>query len=322
MTQNKDKRRSEFENRLYPQLLLGWFNDEVDPDASFPPRGLRNSRWRRKIAEYHQKAVLTPISNAVPFLMDEPAEEFEHTAIDISEMRIAPPSSLFWCEFRRDSYQAGVLCETVAKSDTTWQTKGFEAFEYRHALCMTMFWQFRGKPIQWLGRTKVFLLDDGGQILGKNSAKQFELANEKYFTQTVPDGGYLTESQEADRFYEHIANVTAFGLGLMSSNSGPTFKLESTCKIAASASKRLGRHLVYKVCRLKTHGIKLKYINSRETGEERPLHGVRGHFKAFTEDCPLFGKWVGRYYWRSHQRGDEALGEVVKEYRVELGGGT
>ncbi len=49
---------------------------------------------------------------------------------------------------------------------------------------------------------------------------------------------------------------------------------------------------------------------------ETRLHITRGHFKEYTEDSPLFGKYTGRYWWQPHTRGNKELGTVAKDYRV------
>lgn len=46
------------------------------------------------------------------------------------------------------------------------------------------------------------------------------------------------------------------------------------------------------------------------------LHLVRGHFKSFTPERPLFGRYTGTYWWGLHARGDARAGEVRKDYAV------
>jgi hypothetical protein len=46
------------------------------------------------------------------------------------------------------------------------------------------------------------------------------------------------------------------------------------------------------------------------------IHLCRGHFKIFTEDAPLFGRYTGLYWWDPHVRGDKTKGLVVKDYIV------
>lgn len=56
---------------------------------------------------------------------------------------------------------------------------------------------------------------------------------------------------------------------------------------------------------------------ANEIGVPMALHVCRGHFKEFTEDKPLFGKHVGRYWWPMHVRGKADAGSVDKQYKVE-----
>lgn len=52
------------------------------------------------------------------------------------------------------------------------------------------------------------------------------------------------------------------------------------------------------------------------TGIKRALHICRGHFRRYTEDAPLFGKYIGTCWIESHVRGSSEAGEVVKQYEV------
>ena len=45
-------------------------------------------------------------------------------------------------------------------------------------------------------------------------------------------------------------------------------------------------------------------------------HLVRGHFKTFTSDAPLFGKHVGTYWIHPHSRGNAKNGFVTKDYEI------
>lgn len=49
---------------------------------------------------------------------------------------------------------------------------------------------------------------------------------------------------------------------------------------------------------------------------ENRIHLCRGHFKTYTEDAPLFGKFTGRYWWQPSVRGQNADGIVMKNYTV------
>lgn len=46
------------------------------------------------------------------------------------------------------------------------------------------------------------------------------------------------------------------------------------------------------------------------------LHLVRGHFKTYTAEAPLFGARTGIYWWGLHARGDSRRGAIRKDYNV------
>lgn len=55
-------------------------------------------------------------------------------------------------------------------------------------------------------------------------------------------------------------------------------------------------------------------------GDDRPkkaLHLARGHFAHYTEDKPLFGKYVGTFWRPAHVRGSADVGTVYKDYKVK-----
>lgn len=85
------------------------------------------------------------------------------------------------------------------------------------------------------------------------------------------------------------------------------------------------RHKKGKEEMVKYHVLNLHPLSSRtvsrsgvQTEETRRVHLYRGHFKSFTEDKPLFGRFTGRYWWQPQVRGDKKKGIVNKDYNVEV----
>ena len=52
------------------------------------------------------------------------------------------------------------------------------------------------------------------------------------------------------------------------------------------------------------------------SGKKVKIHLCRGHFKNYTKDAPLFGRYTGLYWWQPHVRGDKKEGMVVKDYEI------
>ncbi len=53
------------------------------------------------------------------------------------------------------------------------------------------------------------------------------------------------------------------------------------------------------------------------TGQSTALHLVRGHFKHYGPERPLFGHVVGTYWWGQQVRGSAERGAVHKRYELE-----
>jgi len=48
------------------------------------------------------------------------------------------------------------------------------------------------------------------------------------------------------------------------------------------------------------------------------IHLCRGHFKTYTIEHPLFGKFTGRYWWQAHVAGRNREGVVLKDYEIKM----
>jgi hypothetical protein len=58
------------------------------------------------------------------------------------------------------------------------------------------------------------------------------------------------------------------------------------------------------------------YHESTEPLSHNRVHLCRGHFKEYTAEHPLFGKYTGLYWWQPHVRGQNKNGIVMKDYNV------
>ena len=71
--------------------------------------------------------------------------------------------------------------------------------------------------------------------------------------------------------------------------------------------------VVYK--RLRIPGtVRRRTATGEHSGVELRSHICRGHFKTYTAEAPLFGKYVGKFWHPCHVRGNPKIGEVEKDY--------
>ena len=75
----------------------------------------------------------------------------------------------------------------------------------------------------------------------------------------------------------------------------------------------------YKVLNLLLPGIRTDSNKSYSRGLDikQRVHLCRGHFKEYTDKRPLFGKYVGRYWWQPIVRG-KGDGMIAKEYQIKV----
>jgi hypothetical protein len=78
------------------------------------------------------------------------------------------------------------------------------------------------------------------------------------------------------------------------------------------------KKFVYKVLNVTLPTTRKKSTSESSTvGAGTRVHFCRGHFKTYTEDAPLFGRFVGRYWWQTQVRGNPEQGFSAKDYNLK-----
>lgn len=131
----------------------------------------------------------------------------------------------------------------------------------------------------------------------------------------------LSQYQRAEALEETFFwAVTMFLLMLYSKNVGTNEINPSKKKGKTGFGSRKLPMFTYHVLKLnlpKKKGEKEKNMNANEAMKHYRKHFCRGHFKVYTEDAPLLGKFVGRYWFSAHLRGSED-GFVDKDYKAVI----
>lgn len=60
-----------------------------------------------------------------------------------------------------------------------------------------------------------------------------------------------------------------------------------------------------------------RLARDNNVGLHRALHFCRGHFKTYTSEAPLFGKYVGHWFWSDSVRGNPESGRVDTTYGIK-----
>lgn len=76
----------------------------------------------------------------------------------------------------------------------------------------------------------------------------------------------------------------------------------------------------YNIVEISATTTKIRYAGEVDWDYRSPenvaFHMCRGHFKTYTKDAPLFGKYVGTFWWQPQARGTIDEGIIEKEYFV------
>jgi len=113
-----------------------------------------------------------------------------------------------------------------------------------------------------------------------------------------------------------IAQTILLTFKLLSTKNIVTCRQDPPAKLQKSRKKKGKPELFsWHELAMESKGV-ARNANNNMTGQLLPLHWVRGHFKEYTQDKPLFGNITGRYWWQPHLAGKETDRFVEKTYVV------
>lgn len=117
---------------------------------------------------------------------------------------------------------------------------------------------------------------------------------------------------------EHMG-VCQMALGLINCRNIHTVDVVPPPKLAKKhKKKRKTNHdlVVYKVLQIGPTSAPAAENKPTKTGDQLRMHIARGHYKTYTEDKPLFGRYTGTFWWEAQFRGNKKKGLVNKNYQV------
>lgn len=144
----------------------------------------------------------------------------------------------------------------------------------------------------------------------------------------TPEGGYKdntmvftydTRSPFSREDVEKIYRVGLFAglLAIQSMNSQCVEFIDHEQHIVPRLLKRRGtKPVTFKELLLKPTHVQHENNNAKPYQGIMPEHARRGHPATYTEDAPLFGKFVGTFWRKPTVVGERKNGIVVKDYKV------
>lgn len=132
---------------------------------------------------------------------------------------------------------------------------------------------------------------------------------------------YIFKNQRATERLDELIRIAASlahkGICLLNCKNIQTEKIKAPAALNRKRTKR-GKQAIfdYHVLNVVVPSKGRGYSQKTDPLSHNRIHLCRGHFKEYTEEHPLFGKYTGLYWWQPHVRGQNKDGIVVKDYDV------
>lgn len=214
---------------------------------------------------------------------------------------LAPPYQEMWFEWTMDDhaldinpYKVGAHVRAPKNTDQGWN--------YTFAI----FWGTK-KGVQVLPYIMEFSIPPDGRV---------ERINYKYSVLHGAAALSAAADAEVDLVFGSYVGRIMFAIGLLHCKN--IIEVEKGGKNPNVKNRRHRskgtKHYVLNI--VPARNIKRTEYEQSAKGNQQRLHFRRGHFKEYTTEKPLFGKYVGVFWWEAHAAGNAEIGEIKKDYRI------
>ena len=241
---------------------------------------------------------------------------------------VAPPFDLMWVEYADPMGQKGMLLHATSRRKNpdmlVWSDEfpGREDVEWVLNNYLFMFSREYRKAV-FAAHIHYGVLNDGALVWPKIPDHGEGLAirtSEMYERMGAPEQG-----EDRQGIVTMALETVFMTLQFMHCKNVIVEKSPATPQRVQRKREREG-----KLPLMRFHTIRIDPGFSRSAGADGPgghrehgnaLHICRGHFKTFSTERPLFGRFAGTYWWPMIVRGQKQEGIIDKEYEVGRSGG-
>lgn len=130
--------------------------------------------------------------------------------------------------------------------------------------------------------------------------------------------GITIDHDQARKWLHSICDVMYATLLLLNCKNITTEKIPAPEALNKKRRKAGKQELFdYHVLNVVVPSKKRDYREASTPLSHNRVHLCRGHFKEYTAEHPLFGRYTGLYWWQPHVRGQNKGGIVMKDYNVK-----
>lgn len=169
-----------------------------------------------------------------------------------------------------------------------------------------------GGELLSVGNAQYFLNNDGTPIkivAGVNSN-----GSPKYFIPGTGDGTFHTP-EESHQWVVDFSKIALLAINFCNCRNVSVIPNNLPTNLIKRRRKE-NRLPITKFYTLKIGDEPRHEHSNGNGGSTKSFHICRGHFKHYGELNPLFGKYIGTYWCPMHTKGQQAVGEIKKDYVV------
>ena len=198
--------------------------------------------------------------------------------------------------------------------------------------CILMFTPFDGTPVlthvrwtpEWL-RFQSFDLRSGHKVIPFSQGKLPNVISADVPFNFDSHLDPATDLSDPDSLLGLLPAIFSFALNLMNCKNIRYVPFDSNTHLSKTARRKRERtgaapFLKYEI--LEIEPMRDRTIVQGDSVDSQdahvPIHTVRGHFKTYTEERPLFGKITGTFWWGACVKGNADIGLIEKDYSIRL----
>lgn len=242
------------------------------------------------------------IDNIMKWLMDT-GESFGDF-----EMMIVPPFDEFWIEFYIDPRPVGI--------DAPWILEGF------HCILNSLFTPTDDK--KWEIALIRYSCRGEKYIEGPLEYFLLGLNAEGFITSSISDTFEdMNINKPPETYFNSVVKwfkVCLLALHFLSCSKVRTEEVLPPKRLLGNKALKRGQRqpVHYKVLDIEPLKVLLRTEGRMdEVGIKQALTNVRGHWRIYTPEKPLFGHFVGKVFIKDHARGSSELGIIKNTYNIK-----
>ena len=252
------------------------------------------------------------LESAKIFLIDNLYTNMKGKTFTTSDLEnlpsIAPPYPVMWFEWAVSDGRMGVLASSQEIHEGGWSYRcSFfgNCFNDRKDAKMTVY--FLDFTVQANGTLRMPMNVD---------LTEFPPILKQVFFNDIVELPGLDRNEIANTILASHLGIVFFAIGLMHCKNIVTLEKGGKNPNVKNRRHRSKGTVHYVLDVIPARHIKRTEYEHPAKGSPQRIHFRRGHFKEYTTERPLFGKYTGAFWWDAHVAGSTDIGEVKKEYRI------